>query len=153
MAWDWLNENKENMTITVSNFDSISRLNQGEVSLVVAWDDEIQINLEKGTLFKRAKAYIPKMGLPGGGDSIGVLKNAPHKAAGLLFIAYLIEKDVQVHMNKVIGTYYARTDIELGKEAKVVFSEQERERYGTSWVPAAYKDRFIKEFVKQVLMK
>jgi len=153
LAWEWLNENKENMTITVSNFDSIDRLNQGELSLIVAWDDEIQINLEKGTLFKRAKAYIPEMGLPGGGDAIGVLKNAPHKAASLLFISYLIEKDVQIHMNKVIGTYYARTDIELGEGEKVVFSDQVRAKYGTSWVPAAYKDYFVKGFTKEVLMK
>lgn len=153
LAWDWLNENKKNMTITVSNSDSISRLNQGEVSLTVAWDDEIQINLAKGTLFKRAKAYIPEMSLPGGGDCIGVLKNAPHKAASLLFISYLIEKDVQIHMNKVIGTYYSRTDIELGQDEIVVFSEQERERYGSDWVPAAYKDYFTKEFTKQVMMK
>jgi len=150
LAWDWFNENKKDITITVSNFSSIDRLNQGEVSLIVAWDDDTQVNLSKGTLFKRAKMYIPKMGLPGGGDTLGVMKNAPHKAAGLLFIAYLIEKDVQIYMNETIGSYLARTDVTV---ENALLPEQERQEYGTSWVPAPYKDYFIKEFVNQVLMR
>ena len=39
------------------------------------------VDLAKGTLFKRAKLYIPQLGLPGGGDSLGIPANAPHKAA------------------------------------------------------------------------
>jgi putative spermidine/putrescine transport system substrate-binding protein len=150
LAWEWFNENENDMVITVSNYSSIDRLNQGEVSLIVAWDDETQINLNKGTLFERATLYIPEMGLPGGGDSVGILKNAPHKAASLLFIAYLIEEDNQLFMNEIIGSYLARTDISTHN---ALLTEQERKENKTSWVPAQYKDHYIKEFVDQVLMR
>ena len=66
--------------------------------------------MSKGTLFKRAKLYIPAFGMPGGGDSLGIPANAPHKAAALLFISYLIEADVQKQLNAIIGSYLARTD-------------------------------------------
>jgi putative spermidine/putrescine transport system substrate-binding protein len=150
LAWDWFNKMKDKMVITASNNDSISRLNQGEVSLIIAWDDDTQVNLKSGSLFKRAKMYIPSMGLAGGGDSAGVLKNAPHKAAGLLFVSYLTEADVQVQMNELIGSYLARTDVQ-GKMA--LLPEEERQKNGVAWVPAPYKDYFKKEFVKNVLMK
>lgn len=149
-VWKWLNEMEDMMTITGSNSESIGRLNQGEVSLIVAWDDDTQVNLNKGTLFKRATLYIPEMGFPGGGDTAGVLKNAKNKAAGLLFLAYLTEADTQVQMNETIGSYLARTDV-TGKES--LLSEEERQKYGVAWIPAAYKKHFIDEFVKNVLMK
>jgi len=150
LAWDWFNKMKDKMVITASNNDSLSRLNQGEVSLIIAWDDDTQVNLKSGSLFKRAKLYIPQMGLAGGGDSAGVLKNAAHKAAGLLFVSYLTEADVQVQMNELIGSYLARTDVQ-GKMA--LLPEEERQKNGVAWVPAPYKDHFKKEFVKNVLMK
>jgi putative spermidine/putrescine transport system substrate-binding protein len=150
LAWNWMNETEELVTITGSNNESLSRLNQGEVSLVVAWDDDTLINLKKGTLFKRAKLYIPKFGLPGGGDTAGVLKNAEHKAAAILFIAYLTEADTQITMNEINGSYLARIDVE-GKQA--LLPEQERQENGVIWVPGPYKQHFITEFVKNVLMR
>ncbi len=80
------------------------------------WDDDTTINLNKGTLLKRAKLYIPKMGFTGGGDTAGVLKNAPHKTAGLLFMAYLTEAEAQIQMNETIGSFLARTEVQ-GKVA------------------------------------
>jgi putative spermidine/putrescine transport system substrate-binding protein len=138
------------VTITGSNNESLTRLNEGEVSLAVAWDDDTFIAFKKGMMMKQAKLYIPELGLPGGGDTAGVLKNAKNKAAALLFLAYLIEPEMQVQMNDTIGSYLARTDV-TGKEA--ILSEEERQKYGMAWVPAPYKNHFIQEFVKQVLMK
>ena len=90
-VWDWFNANEDKFTITASNNDSLDRVNQGEVMMAAAWDDDTAVSLSKGTLFKRAKLYIPEFGMPGGGDSLGIPANAPHKAAAMLFIAYLIE--------------------------------------------------------------
>jgi putative spermidine/putrescine transport system substrate-binding protein len=45
--------------------------------------------LKKGNLFKEAVLYIPDFGLAGGGDCAGVLRNARHKAAALLFLDFL----------------------------------------------------------------
>ncbi|GAK55560.1 hypothetical protein U27_02394 [Candidatus Vecturithrix granuli] len=149
-VWNWMNEMEDLMTITGSNNESLTRLNEGEVSLAVAWDDDTFIALKKGTMMKQAKLYIPQMGLPGGGDSAGVIKNAKNKAAALLFIAYLIEPETQIQMNEILGSYLARTDV-TGKEA--FLTEEERQKYGVEWIPAAYKNHFNNEFVKNVLMK
>ena len=81
-AWKWVNDRKEKLTITVSNNDSIIRMNGGEISMAVAWDDNVKDMMSKGNLFKRAQMYIPKMGFAGGGDTMGVPKNAPHKGRG-----------------------------------------------------------------------
>ncbi len=149
-VWKWFNDNEDNYVVTGSNNESIDKLNQGEVSLIAAWDDDTAIALRKGTLFKRAKLYVPEMGMAGGGDSIAVLVNAPHKAAGLRFVAYLIEKDVQLKMNRIIGPYLARTDVSGGS---AILPEEQRQNNGRPWIPGAYKTHFIEEFVKQVLLK
>lgn len=150
LVWDWFNNMKDYYTLTASNNDSISRLNDGELSMVVAYDDDTLINMRKGTLFKRAKLYIPAMGFHGGGNAAGILKNAPHKAAGMLFIAYLIETDVQAQMNQVIGSLPARGDMS-GEYA--IISEAGRQNNRLEWIPAQYKKHFIEEFVKNVIMK
>ena len=55
------------------------------------------ISLAKGTLFKRAMLYIPALGMPGRGDSLGIPANAPHKEAAMLLVAYLIGAGMQKH--------------------------------------------------------
>lgn len=149
-VWDWFNANEAKFTITSSNNDSIDRVNQGEVVMAAAWDDDTAVSLAKGTLFKRAKLYIPEFGMPGGGDSLGIPANAPHKAAALLFVAYLIQPDVQKQLNETIGSYLARTDV-AGENALI--PEEQRQKNGRAWLPGAYKGYFIQEFVAEVLQK
>lgn len=149
-VWDWFNANEQKFTITSSNNDSIDRLNQGEVMMAAAWDDDTAVALAKGTLFKRAKLYVPDLGMPGGGDSVGIPANAPHKAAALLFVAYLIEADIQKQLNATIGSYLARTDI-TGENALI--PEEQRQKNGRAWLPGAYKGFFIQQFVSEVLQK
>jgi len=150
IVWKWFNDNKDKYIITVSNNDSIIRLNGGELSLVVAWDDNVKDMISKGNLFKRAKMYIPKMGLPGGGDTVGILKNAPHKAAALVWISFLQSKEQQLKKFQTVSAYPARTDMTI---EGTLLSEEDRKNYAVPWFPACYKDYMIKEFVKNVLMK
>jgi len=150
VAWKWFNDIENMVTITGSNNESVSRLNEGEVSLVVAWDDNVLQHLKKGTLFKRAKLYIPSLGLPGGGDTYGVLKNAPNKAAGILWVAFLTDSDTQVMMNDIMGSTIARTDV---KGKNDLLTEDERQKNGVIWIPGPYKAKFIADFVQNVLMK
>ena len=149
-VWDWFNANESKFTITSSNNDSLDRVNQGEVLMAAAWDDDTAVSLSKGTLFKRAKLYIPEFGMPGGGDSLGIPANAPHKAAAMLFIAYLIEADVQKQLNTVIGSYLARVDVS-GDNALI--PDEQRLKSGRPWLPGAYKKHFIEQFVAEVLQK
>ncbi|HSB65189.1 MAG TPA: extracellular solute-binding protein [Anaerolineales bacterium] len=149
-VWDWFNANKDNYMLTASNNESLDLLNQGAVSLIIAWDDDTQIAFSKGTIFKRAKMYIPQMGLPGGGDSVGIPKNAPHKAAALLFIDFLTSPEMQKEMNSMIGSYPARTDVAT---ENALLPEDQRQKYGLSWYPAPYKAYGNEMFTKEVLMK
>jgi len=149
-VWEWLNANEDKFTITASNNDSIDRINQGEVAMAAAWDDDTAVALGKGTLFKRAKLYIPAMGLPGGGDTLGIPVNAPNKAAALLFINYLTEAETQKKMNATIGSYLARTDI--GGESALI-PEEQRQKNAVSWLPGPYKKHYIEQFVSEVLQK
>lgn len=149
-VWDWFKTNLPKLDVTVSNNESLDHLNQGAASLIVAWDDDTLVALSKGTLFKRAKMYIPSMGLPGGGDTAGIAKNAPHKAASLLFLDFLTSSEMQTLMNQTIGSYPARTDI---TKIQQLVPEEQRQKYGTAWVPAPYKKLFSEEFTKQVLIR
>lgn len=94
--------------------------------------------------------YIPKMGLPGGGDTVGILKNAPHKAAALVWISFLQSKEQQLKKFQTVSAYPARTDMTI---EGTLLSEEDRKNYAVPWFPACYKDYMIKEFVKNVLMK
>ena len=149
VVWDWFKANMDKVTLTASNNESTDTLNQGATSLVLAWDDDTQIAFNKGTLFKGATMYIPKFGLPGGGDTAGILKNAPHKAAGLLFIQFLTTPEMQKLMNEMIGPYPARTDL---TGIKALLGDDQRLANGKPWYPAPYKAYGSEEFTKNVLM-
>jgi putative spermidine/putrescine transport system substrate-binding protein len=149
-AWKFANERKDKVTITVSNNDSIIRMNGGEISMTVAWDDNVKDMMSKGNLFKRAKMYIPKMGLAGGGDTMGLLKNAPRKAAGLLWIRHITSREQQLKKFQMVGAYPARTDIAI---EGTLLTEADRKNNAIPWFPAPYKSHMISEFVKNVLMK
>jgi len=150
IVWDWMNSMENYWTYTTSNNDSISRVNSGEFWMTIAWDDDTQVNLKKGSLFKNAVLYVPEFGLAGGGDCAGVLKNAKNKAAGLLFLDFLTSPEQQIKMNERIGSYLARTDVS-GKMQ--LLPEKQRQENGVAWIPAPYKREFIDQFVKNVLMK
>jgi len=149
LVWDWMQKHKDLVTITAGNNDSYSRVNGGEITLAVAWDDGVKDFINKGQLFARAKMYIPKMGFAGGGDTMGVLKNAPHKAAALLWIAHITSKEMQLKKFQMVNAYPARTDVTI---PNVMLVEADRAN-AIPWFPAAYKAYMISEFTKNVLMK
>jgi len=149
IMWNWFRDRKSKITITTSNNDSLSRLNQGELDLVVAWDDGTFSAKANGELFKDATFYVPEFGLPGGGDTVGMLANAPHKAASLLLMNFLTGTEAQTMINSVLNSYPARTDIPVNNT--VVPSEDFANR--TEWTPAAYKVAYCKGFVAEVLQK
>lgn len=147
-VWDWFKERKDKVTITTSNKDSMARLNQGELSLVVAWDDQTTSTMKSGELFKNATLYIPEFGLPGGGDGAGILKNASHPAAALLLLDYFTSVDCQKKFNEVLNTYPARSDVEVTNTS--INPDDFANR--TDWIPAQYKAKFINDFLSNVLM-
>jgi putative spermidine/putrescine transport system substrate-binding protein len=149
LAWEWFQKHKDQLTITAGNNDTYQRVNGGELTLAVAWDDGVKDLMNKGNMFTRAKMYIPKMGFAGGGDTMGVLKNSPHKAAAILWIALITSKDEQLKKYTMLNAYPARTDIATGQ---VMLTEADRKN-ALAWFPAPYKAYMIAEFTKNVLMK
>lgn len=148
-AWAWVNARKNKITFTASNNDTAQRLNDGEISLGVEWDDVAIAMMGNGQLTKSAKLYIPQMGFAGGGDSIGVMANAPHKAAAILFAAFIVSAPEQQAINApAVGLYPARTDVPA---PNTLINPNERQ-YMIPWIPGPYKTLFISEFVKNVLM-
>jgi len=150
LAWEWVNSRKDKLTLTVSNNDSITRINDGEMAMTFGWDDNVKDMMNKGNLFSRAKMYIPQLGAAGGAATIGVLKNSPHKAAAALLIYHFTTKEQQLKMFEMVGAYPARTDIPL---EGTLLSEEDRGKNALDWFPAPYKNYMISEFVKNVLMK
>ena len=149
LAWDWLKANNPKMTVSLSNGEDIDLLNQGAASIVMAWDDDSQAAITNGTLFKRAQMYIPQFGLPGGGDTAGVVKNAPDKAAAILFLDFLTSPDIQKLMNKTVGSIPSRTDI---TGIPSIIPEDVRAKNGVAWIPAPYKTVLAKDFTSKVLL-
>ncbi|MBR1583840.1 MAG: extracellular solute-binding protein [Spirochaetales bacterium] len=149
IMWNWFLERMDKITITSSNNDSLSRLNQGELDLVVAWDDGTYTAKSNGELFKDVTFYIPEFGMPGGGDTIGILKNSQHPAASLLLANFLTGDVAQTLINDFQHAYPGRTDIEV--KYTVIPPEDLVNR--TNWTPYAYKRAYCLGFVSEVLQK
>ncbi len=149
LAWEWFNDRKDKLTFTVSNNDSIIRINDGEMAMTFGWDDNVQDMMNRGNIFTRAQMYIPEMGAAGGGDTMGILKNAPNKAAAAVFIAHITSKEQQIKKFEMLGAYPSRIDIPI---EGTLLTEEDRENNALAWFPAPYKDYMIAEFVRNVLM-
>ncbi len=150
LVWDWFNQRKDKLTFTVSNNDSIVRINDGEMAMTFGWDDNVQDMINRGNIFSRARMYIPEMGAAGGGDTMGILHNAPNPAAAALFIHHLTTVEQQRKKFEMVGAYPARIDIEM---EGTLLSEEDRANNALAWFPAPYKDLMISDFVRNVLMQ
>lgn len=101
---DFFNEHAEKYVITASNVDSITRLSDGELSLVTAWEDHLAGLQVKGEVRKELKFYIPEWGMNGGGAGVGIPKNAPHPAAAAVLVNWLSSAEAQSIFNKKFGS-------------------------------------------------
>jgi putative spermidine/putrescine transport system substrate-binding protein len=149
-VWEWFRSIKPNVVITNSNRDSLDRLNQGEVSMAAAWEGDTIVGRKEGTLPKNAIFYIPAFGMPGGADSFGILKNSPHKAAAMLFIAMAIGAEEQAKLYELQGLLSPRTDV-VPPDSQV--KAEDIAKNSRLWIAGPYKSHFIDEFVKQVLQQ
>lgn len=109
-AWNWFKTNKDDYGFTASNADSLTRLNGGEFKMVVAWEDHLASLQKSGEVDKRMKIYIPKFGMPGGGNAVGVAANARHKAAALLFVDWLTSAETQDLFAREMGASPVNSD-------------------------------------------
>lgn len=149
-AWDWLNANKENYGFTASNADSLTRLSGGEFAMVSAWEDQLFSLQKSGEVDSRIKFYIPELGMPGGGNIVGVPANAKHKAAALVFISWLTSAETQVMLGTEMGTAPVNSDA-VGQGNTAITAEQRG--YSTEWLPAPITDVLKAEYLEKVVLQ
>lgn len=147
-AWAWFNDREENFIITASNSDSLTRLNDGEFTLVPAWEDHLAGLQNKGEVDRRVRFYIPEFGMPGGGNVVGIPANAPHKAAALVFIHWLASAETQASFNAIFGIAPQHPD--ASADAALVTMEQRG--FSTDWAPPPFGDDVKNGFIDNVAL-
>lgn len=110
-TWDWFIANKDKMTRTSSNADSLTRLNDGELDLVAAWQDHLFSMQKQGAITPRLKFYVPKFGMPAGGNLFVVAKNSPHPAASLVFVNWMVSPKIQQKLHENLGSRPLNKDV------------------------------------------
>ena len=146
-VWRFLNEYKGKYTLTSSNADSYTRLNDGELTLIAAWEDDLVNAMANGSMNKRMKLYIPEMGMAGGGDTVGIAHNSSKKAASLLWVNYLASQEGQQILADNSGNFPANT---LATQTESLIPTEQL-KYGVKWFPAPYKKLMADDFTRKVI--
>ncbi|WP_336192829.1 extracellular solute-binding protein [Providencia stuartii] len=103
-GWQWFIDNKDKIIQTASGADSLTRLNDGELFLVPAWEDHLLGLQHTGAITSRLKFYVPQFGMPSGGNIIGIANNSPHPAASAVFVNWLVQPETQMKLKETFGT-------------------------------------------------
>ncbi len=148
IAWDWFNSNRAVLGFSCSNHDSLKRIHYKDAWITPAFVDDTIIAMNNGLLDNTLKMYIPDFGLFKGGDGAGIVANAPHKAAAILFLSFLVDRDIQLLMKELIGSDCIRSDIEKPDSPFLTGAERTHAIAHTDPVYYIYLDS---EFKKHVL--
>lgn len=146
-VWEWVNARKDKITFVGSNQDAITRLNGGELDLVVAWNSTLDKAVKNGELFKHYGFYVPDFGLCYSGDTIAALQNAPHPAASLLWMNWLVSEESQVLAADYLAYFPSRMDVNVDV-SRLAEGEQAK---NVDWMSAVYKTQYISDFTQNVL--
>ncbi|MBU2865997.1 extracellular solute-binding protein [Pacificibacter marinus] len=146
---DFFNENAANYEITASNADSLTRLSDGEFMLVPAWEDHMAGLQRSGEIRSDLAFYIPEMGMNGGGNFVGIPKNAPHPAAAQLFMAWLTSPEIQTQFNQTFGSMPMNANAD-DSAALIPNSMRDRQR---AWAPNPFGDAMVERFIEDVVLE
>ncbi len=113
--WEYLNELEKYMyqpgNYPQGNKATIELFEAGEVILIPMWISITMQEVEAGRLDPDwVGMYIPEPTMPGPFDGVFIPFNAPHKAAALVFINWLLSDKVQALIPQKIGAYPAVTE-------------------------------------------
>ncbi|MCG9625349.1 extracellular solute-binding protein [Vibrio mediterranei] len=147
-TWEWFEGNQDNIVITASNADSLTRINDGEISMAPAWEDHLAGLQKKGAITKRIKFYIPEFGMPGGGNIILMPKNAKNKAAAAVFIHWITSAQTQTGLNATFGAAPQHPDAD---DSNALIDNAQR-KYSSEFFTSEYATEAKKAFVQNVLM-
>ena len=168
--WEYLNELEKYCyqpgTYPQGNKATIELFEAGEVILIPMWISITMQEVQAGRLDpKWVGMYIPEPTMPGPFDGVFIPFNAPHKAAALVFINWLLSKKVQALIPQKIGAYPAVTEAwkdvpdEVKKQPWWPINEPYKDlvkwrNYGPLWYRHAdYMFYMMKKWVDEVARK
>jgi putative spermidine/putrescine transport system substrate-binding protein len=146
-VWDWIKARENKIVFTNSNADNITRLNGGELDLVVVWNSGLNNAVTTGEIFRHYGFYVPQFGLCYSGDTLAALKNAAHPAAALLWLNWITSEEAQVAAAQFLNYMTARTDISVD----VSMLPPGEINKNVDWMSAVYKTQYISDFTKNIL--
>lgn len=148
-VWEWFNSREDQYTVTASNLDSLTRLNDGEFLIVPGWEDQLTLQIRDKVLGDHIKFYVPEFGMNGGGNMVGIPANAPNPAAALVFVDWLTSAETQTTFNAEFGTAPTNTDAD---SSKALVSEEQRKNT-RDWVTPMSDREFMPLFIENVIQK
>ena len=145
----FFNEHAENYEITTSNSDSLTRLSEGEFTMVPAWEDHMAGLQVNGEIRDELRFYIPEMGMFGGGNAVSIPANAPNPAAASVFIDWLTSPEIQTQFNAQFGTapMHANAD-----DSAALVSNAMRDR-SRPWAAKPFRDAVEERFIEDVIFE
>lgn len=143
------NAQAEDYVVTASNADSITRVSDGELWMVPAWEDHLAGLQNRGEVRGDIKFYIPQMGMNGGGNGVAVPANAPHSAAAFVFVNWLTSAETQSMFNKTFGT--APMHAEASEKYALVPAEQRA--YRQPWGAQPFRKEVENAFIDGVIQE
>lgn len=146
---DFFNAHADNYIVTASNADSITRVSDGELWMVPAWEDHLAGLQKRGEVRADIRFYIPEMGMNGGGNGVAIPKNAPHPAAAAVFINWLTSAETQTMFNANFGTAPMHADAD---DSKALVPAEQRQ-YSTTWGAMPFRDAVVTHFIENVIQE
>lgn len=145
----FFNQHAENYEITTSNVDSLTRLSEGEFTMVAAWEDHMAGLQVNGEIRDELAFYIPEMGMFGGGNAVSVPANAPNPNAALVLINWLSSAEVQTQFNGQFGTapMHANADDSAALVSNSMRARQE------PWAARPFRDAIEERFIEDVIQE
>jgi len=152
--WAWLRSIGPYVIYAADNNDALEKLARGEVWLACTWEEMFLQWRSDGRLPDSVKAYLPRTGLPGGADFLGVPANSAKKAAALLFINYLLSKRSQKTLMNVLKMRPVRSDVSIPEPlAQLMIPAEEFESYRLPWPHPGYKREYKGRWAQEVALR
>lgn len=155
-VWNFYKDILPSAEITNGNSDTLNLIANGGGSIGTAWEDMAYDFSNRGLLPPAVRLELLEEGQVGGGDGMFLPSNGSAPAAGLLFLDFMVSKDVQLTKLQRNGSRSARTDIDPAatftpeQVQHLIPTDQFATRQRVS-VPAVLNQAFVDYFVANLL--
>ena len=107
----YLSAQKDHITYTNGNTESLQALADGVVPIATVWEDDLYSQAAKGLMPQTIKPFLLQTGEVGDGDGVLITASTTKPEASLLFVNYLMSDDVQIAKMEEKGSRTARLDL------------------------------------------